>query len=350
MPTIDADCHVIESDHTWDFLDDADQRFRPQPFESDANPGVPYWVIDGKVRPRPFGTVTRGNRSEELSGFSRTSLATRSMEDLSTRLKHMDELGIDTQVLYPTVYLTQISQNPETELALAKSYNRWLAEVWKEGGGRLRWAAVPPLLSMDAVPEQLRFAKEHGACGVFMRGFEGDYLISDPYFYPLYEEASALDLPICVHAGCGNPAFTELTKNEAFPRNKFPVLSAFHSFLYQGTPELFPKLRFGFIEVAAQWIPYMLVDLKRRIERDGGSFSSKPMADGRMFVACQTNDDLGYILSYGVEDNLVIGSDYGHSDTSSELEALRELRTNGNIDPSIIDRILGDNPRRLYGI
>jgi len=43
--------HVIETDHTWDFLDDADQRFRPQPFESDANPGVPYWVIDGGQPP-----------------------------------------------------------------------------------------------------------------------------------------------------------------------------------------------------------------------------------------------------------------------------------------------------------
>jgi predicted TIM-barrel fold metal-dependent hydrolase len=39
-----------------------------------------------------------------------------------------------------------------------------------------------------------------------MRGLEVERILSDPYFYLLYEQASALDLPVCVHSA--NGAFT----------------------------------------------------------------------------------------------------------------------------------------------
>ena len=29
MPTIDSDSHVVETEHTWDFMDRADQKYRP---------------------------------------------------------------------------------------------------------------------------------------------------------------------------------------------------------------------------------------------------------------------------------------------------------------------------------
>ncbi len=74
------------------------------------------------------------------------------------------------------------------------------------------------------------------------------------------------------------------------------------------------------------------------------------MRDNRLYVACQTDDDLAYVLKYAGEDNLVIGTDYGHSDTSSEIEALRKLRQNSDVPSSVIDKILYDNPRAFYGL
>ena len=350
MPIIDADCHVIESDQTWAYLDPADEAYRPRSYTDPARPDRPLWVIDGNARERPFATAAKGTVAEVQSGFAQTSLATRSLADVDARIAHMDALGVDVQVLYPTVYLTQVSQKPAIDLALAKSYNRWLADIWSQSEGRLRWAAVPPLLTMDAVPEQLRFAKENGACGVFMRGFEGDRVISDPYFFPLYEAASELDMPICVHAGCGNPAYVDLTVGEAYARNKLPVITAFHSFVFHDVPSKFPALRFAFIEVSANWIPYVVTDLERRVEREGRVLGRDVLAGNRMFVACQTNDDIPYIIDRVGDDNLLIGSDYGHSDTSSELEALRSLKESAAVPPASVDKILNDNPRRLYGL
>jgi predicted TIM-barrel fold metal-dependent hydrolase len=350
VPTIDADCHVIESDHTWDYLDPSDAQYRPQPYVSPSDPDGLYWMIDDEPRRRSFGNRSTGSSQETQSGFDRTTLETRTLADVKSRLAHMDELGVDVQVLYPTIYLTQISPRPEVDLALAKSYNRWLADIWASGEGRLRWAAVPPLLTMDEVPEQLRFAKDNGACGVFMRGFEGDRIISDSYFDPLYEAASELDLPITVHAGCGNPPFADFSGSSAFIRNKVPVTSAFHELMFKGVPAKFPKLRFGFVEVAADWVPYMITDLARRLERAGKSIGEDPLGDNRMYVACQTNDDIPHIVSCVGDDNLMIGSDYGHSDTSTELEALRELKKSSDVPAATIDKILWDNPKRLYGV
>jgi predicted TIM-barrel fold metal-dependent hydrolase len=56
------------------------------------------------------------------------------------------------------------------------------------------------------------------------------------------------------------------------------------------------------------------------------------------------------ILPYAGEDNLVIGTDYGHSDSSTEIEALRLLKQDGKVPARVIDKILGDNPRALYGL
>ena len=350
MPIIDADCHVIESEQTWEYMDPAERGLKPRSIPDPNRPARPVWLIDGPHRQRPFATAGTGSVAERLSGFAETSIQTRSLADIDARLAHMDELGVDVQVLYPTLYLTRISERPAVELALTKTYNRWLADIWAQSDGRLRWVVVPPLDSMDEVPGQLRFGRENGAVGIFMRGFEGGRRLTDAYFDPLYAAAVEYDLPICIHAGCGNPAFVELTDGDAYARNKLPIISAFHSMIYRRLPQRFPGLRSAFVEGAANWVPYILNEVAHRARRDGWTPDDDIMGANRMYVACQTNDDLAYILDHASEDHFVIGSDYGHSDTSSELAALRSLKSGGALSRGVVDKILADNPARLYGI
>lgn len=338
MPTIDADAHVIETERTWEYMEPAEAEFRPVRM-SPGQGKREFWFIDGRV----FSRGVNVNRD--------IPAASREMQDIELRLKHMDELEIDVQVLYPSLFLRPLTRRPEVEAALGKSYNRWLADICSRGQERLRWVAVVPLMSLDQAIVEARFAKANGACGLFTRGIVDDKRLSDPYFFPLYAEAERLGLPICVHASTGNFDWVELFQGEAgFSRFKLPVLSAFHSIMHDGIPQKFPRLQFGFIEVRAQWIPYLVVELAKRFERTGGNKGASLLCDNRIYVACQTDDDLPYILKYSGEDNLVIGSDYGHADTSSEIDALRKLRLNGSVDPAVIDKILYDNAKALYQI
>jgi hypothetical protein len=341
MLTIDADAHVIETEKTWEYLEGGDRRFRPAPLSIDAPSGKRrnFWIIDGRL------VGGRDNIGKE------TPKESREMADIEARLKHMDEIGTDVQVLYPTLFLRPVTDRPEVELALCRSYNRWLADIWFKGKGRLRWAAQLPLLSIDKALDELRWARGNGACAVFMRGLEARHTLHDSYFFPLYEEANRLDIPIGIHAGIGNFAVNDAFNAEPFRAAKLVVIGAFHAMALNGIPERFPGLRIGAIEVAAQWVPYVVHDLNLRFPKFLGK-EARPdlLSGGRLFVACQTDDDLPYVLKYAGEDSLMIGSDYGHADNASELLALRRLRDKGEIDPVVVDKILCHNPARFYGL
>ena len=341
MATIDADAHVLETERTWDYMLESERAFRPKIVATAdvEESGGESWLIDGRLREKARNVGAD------------TPKAAREMEDIAARISHMNELEVDIQVLYPTFFLRPVTERPEVELALSRSYNRWLVDIWKQGKGRLRWAAILPLLSMEKALAEARWAKENGACGIFIRGLEGEKTLSDPYFYPLYDQASRLDLPICVHSATGSFAVHDFFARECgFNKFKLAVVGAFHSIIFEGIPERFPQLKFGFIEVSAQWIPYALHDLARRLRRQGKALGRDVLRDRRIYVACETSDDLPYVLQYAGPDNLVIGSDYGHADTSSELEALRLLKQRRELGANVIDKILDQNPRALYGL
>ena len=50
------------------------------------------------------------------------------------------------------------------------------------------------------------------------------------------------------------------------------------------------------------------------------------------------------------EDNLVIGTDYGHTDISSDVDAIKIFRQRGDLTPQVKQKILSDNSRALYAI
>jgi predicted TIM-barrel fold metal-dependent hydrolase len=281
-----------------------------------------------------------------------TAKAAREMDDIGARLKHMDDLGVDVQVLYPTIFLRPFTRRPELELAITRSYNRWLIDIWKRAPERLRWVAVLPLLSMDKALEEARFAKENGACGIFIRGLEGDKRLSDAHFFPLYEEAGRLDLPVCVHSATGSFAVHDFFLDECgFSKFKLAVVGSFHTLIFNNIPDKFPRTKFAFVEVSSQWVPYAIHDFARRKERSGVRVDkSDVLRKNRIYVACQTDDDLPYVLKYAGENHLVIGTDYGHNDTSAELLALRKLKEDGAVPPHVVNKILDDNARALYGL
>ncbi|MGH7843947.1 MAG: amidohydrolase family protein [Candidatus Binatia bacterium] len=340
MPTIDSDAHVIETENTWNSMTESERQFLPQ-VVGPVNPSdttATYWMVDGRLH-------ARTNVGKE------TPQAAREMSDIEKRLSHMNELGVDVQVLYPTLFLTPMTRRAEVQVALYRSYNRWLAELWRKAADRLRWVAAVPLLSMEQSFAEMRFGKENGACGVFVCGLEAERRLSDPYFFPLYEEASRLDMPVCVHSGNASFAVHDFfIQDSGFSKFKLAVVGAFHSVIFDQIPERFPKLKLGFIEVSAQWIPYVVRDLGRRFKRRGRPLSENLLRENRIYVACETTDDLAYVVQYAGEDNLVIGSDYGHADTSAEIEALRRLRQEGKVPASVVNKILDDNARALYGL
>ena len=356
---IDSDTHVDETDDTWEYILPEDAGYKPTtqfPANPDPNrPPVRYWLVDGK----------RKHRRIRDDGKSGTPLEARELLDVETRLRHMDELGTDVQVIYPSLFLVEPAESAEAELAITRSYNRWLADRCEQSRGRLRWVCVPSARNIEAAVEELRFAKDHGACGVLKKGdLEAGKWCVDPYYFPLYEEAERLDLPICFHLGSGTPDYTparELSFGN-FLKLRMPAIHGIYSLILHRVPEKFPGLRWGCIESGVSWAPFVDYDLRRRLARsaesnvnpeDGFTLPDDIYKANNVYVTVQVDEDLAYALNYISEDNLLAGSDYTHQDQSKELEfqkLLQQRADDGTIPQSTVDKILYDNPKAFYGL
>lgn len=355
MQTVDADAHVIETEHTWDFLDPDDRRYRPKLVGPEDEPNQRHWMIDGQIRGFRFGTPSERQEAQARRTGKRTATpeGTRDMKDVELRLRHLDELGIDIQVLHNTIFIKELTDRPAVQVALCRSWNRWLAEIWSQGNRRLRWSAVPPVLSIADALEEIRSAKTNGAVAVLMRPIEGQRPLADPYFYPIYEEASRLDMPIAVHIANGNQWLCDLYQNDpaaTFAQFRAPTMLACYSVIMGEIPQVFPNLRWAFIEASAQWLPWVIREARSRYVGAGREFPENVLRDYRIYVTCQNDDDLPWVLKYSGDDNLVIGTDYGHFDPSTELDAITVFKQESGLPPAVIENVLSHNPRTLYGL
>jgi len=265
----------------------------------------------------------------------------------------MDELGIDVQVLHNTFWIERITTRPAAEVALCRSWNRWLADISKKSRGRLFYSCVVPAMNIDEAIEEVKFAKENGGAAVCMRPLEGDRHLSDRYFYPLYQAASDLDMSIAVHIANGNPENADLYRLAPagrFAQFRVPTVTACFDVIMSELPKVFPKLRWGFIEASAQWVPWIYREAAIRYRAGGRTFPQNVFEEYNIFVTCQTNDDIPYIVRCAGENRLVIGTDYGHTDPSSAVTALNEFQRMEGLDSSVKEKILSHNAKALYGL
>ena len=357
---VDSDAHVVECDRTWDYLEASERQYRPVPLASPEEAGIKqqFWVVDGKVRGFRFPAFSEEalQRRERQVG-RKFADADESVElgNVGLRLEHMDDTEVDVQVLHNTMFIEQVTDRAPVEVALCGSWNRWLADIWSQSDGRLRWSCLAPTLSMSDALDQIRFGKEHGACAVLMRPFEGNRLLVDPYFYSIYEEATRLDMAIAIHIANGSPWFSDLchhpvTTAANFHSFRVPTVGAFGDLLLSEIPEVFPKLRWGFVEASSQWVPWMLREVHHRYRVLGREWPDNPMGQFGIFVTCENSDDLAYVVQESGEDGLVIGTDYGHTDVSSDVDAIKVFRNRADISDDVKHKILSDNACRLYGL
>ena len=361
---VDADTHVAESASMWELLDESMHHRRPVvckvPDDTLYGPRNAFWLIDGNMFPKPAGKgsfrLITPSESDLESSRSDITIRCREITDPRARLRDMDRLGVDVQVIYPTLFLMYVTDDADLEIALTRAYNRWMWQVWEKSDGRLRWTCVPPLRNVEASLDEIEQAKEHGAVGIFFRGMEGERTLDDPYFFPVYEHASRLNLPICVHTGAGCPTLTNMfdhARHGVFHSLLVLPVFAFRDLVANHIPERFPDLRFGFIEAAASWIPYVLHVVQRRRKVEGpraADWGPSFFRDNRLYIACEADEDIPYLAQFVGEDNLIIGSDYGHNDPAEERQLVATIRGRNDLPGALADKLLGENARRLYAL
>ncbi len=249
---IDADTHIAESESMWKHFDPSMHHRRPvmvsAPDDTLYRDFNVLWLIDGNIFPKASGKggfrIITPTASKREAGRTDIALGCREITDVPARLADMDHAGVDTQVIYPTLFLIDVTDDTTLQVALCGAYNKFLGEVYGKSNNRLRWVTVLPLKSVDASIKQMHEAKENGAVGIFFSGIIGSLTLNNPHFMPIYAEAEKLGLPICVHTGQSSRHlldFFDLELNGTFATSHVPPIVGFRDLVSSAIPEKFPS-------------------------------------------------------------------------------------------------------------
>jgi uncharacterized protein len=115
------------------------------------------------------------------------------------RLADMDAAGIDVQVLSVAPPAAQVLE-PGPAVRLARAANDQLAEAVGQHPDRFAGFATLPTPDPDAAAAELeRTVTEHGFKGAMINGHTDGRFLDDEKFWPIFERAEALGVPVYLH-------------------------------------------------------------------------------------------------------------------------------------------------------
>ena len=122
------------------------------------------------------------------------------------RLAHMDAAGVDMQVLSFGSPGTEAFP-AGTAIPMARDANERLFEVTRKHPTRFAgFAALPTADPPEAARELERCVRDLGFKGAMIHGHQQGHFLDEKNYWPIFERAAALDVPIYLHPTLPHPA------------------------------------------------------------------------------------------------------------------------------------------------
>jgi 2,3-dihydroxybenzoate decarboxylase len=138
------------------------------------------------------------------------------------RIKEMDEAGIDLQVLSHGAPATQ-RLDAEPAVRMARAVNDRLHAVVKANPARFAGFAVLPTADPKAAADELeRAVTKLGFKGAMVHGLTNNAFLDEKRFWPIFERAAALDVPLYLHPAVPHKAVIDVYYREYL--DQFPNL------------------------------------------------------------------------------------------------------------------------------
>ena len=165
--------------------------------------------------------------AQEYTGHHKLSAfmhSTRRLEDLGgARIREMDEAGIDVQVISHLQPGPQVF-SPAKSISLARQANNVLHEGISVHPDRFAGFAALPTPNPEAAADELeRTVTELGFKGAMINGLTNGSFLDERRFWPIFERAAKLDVPIYLHPAIPNQIVAE-TYYDGYRNNDYPIL------------------------------------------------------------------------------------------------------------------------------
>src|SRR6267154_2200420 len=150
--------------------------------------------------------------------------STRRLEDLGdARIREMDEAGIDVQVISHMQPGPQVFE-PDMSVTLARQANNILYDGIAVRPDRFAGFAALPTPNPEAAADELeRTVSEFAFKGAVINGLTNGSFLDDRKFWPIFERADKLDVPIYLHPAIPNETVVK-AYYDGYRKDDYPVL------------------------------------------------------------------------------------------------------------------------------
>jgi predicted TIM-barrel fold metal-dependent hydrolase len=275
--------------------------------------------------------------------------------DFAKRVKEMDAVGLDLQLICQGAGLYADQLAPEQALEVMRLSNRILAERIAPQRDRLMGLTALSLKNIDASVEELKWTSGEGFRGALLYPtVDGEMIVDTPEMNPIYAQLSELGWPLFLH-GAG------LAKNPTLRRLEdggvgvaYAVLSdaeiseCVARMIASGVFDRYPKLNVV-IRSSGGGLPLLLHRFFWKHKGPQGERRYSEIFLEHFSIDCASSDPrtLAFLIDTMGEGRIVFGSDY-----CGGLGPLKKCfsAVSAQVDPERIKGFTEKNSRKLLNL
>ena len=234
------------------------------------------------------------------------------------RIREMDEMGVDVQLVSPTDCFYQYHREPEAAARIAEECNDEIAEMIRDQPSRFMGLGTLPMQDVGrAVREMERGVRRLGLRGFMVDDHVNGRTYDDPAFEPFWAAAERLSALILVHQGAAT--VVEHRTRSYFLQNAVGNLVdrtlTFGFLVGGGVMDRHPDLKVC-LGHAGGYVPYAVDRMDRGWEMFPGyrgEAAERPSAYLRRFLydtVTFTDRNLRFLVDTVGADRVLLGSDW----------------------------------------
>jgi aminocarboxymuconate-semialdehyde decarboxylase len=271
------------------------------------------------------------------------------------RLKDLDDMGIDIQIVMPPPPQCYFTLAPEIAVPAARMVNDGIAQYVAGRPDRfVGFGTVPLQDGAEAAKELERCVRQHAFKGVQILTNVAGKEISDPAYAPFWAKAEELGVLVVLHPN----GFTEGRRLTRFYFNNvignpFDTTMALHYLIFDGVLERHPKLKIlavhggGYLASYSGRIDHACgarSDCRGDLPHPPTTYLKRIYLDSVVFTPHQLEN---LVAVFG-PDRILMGTDYPYD--MAEYDPVGHLASAKSLDPTTLAAIAGGNAKKLLGI
>jgi predicted TIM-barrel fold metal-dependent hydrolase len=270
------------------------------------------------------------------------------LEDLDVqRLREMDEAGIDLQVISHGPPGAQGLREDVAVAWTAAANDRLRAAIGRHPTRFAGFASLPTARPQAAADELERAVTKLGFKGGMLHSLTEGPFLDDKRYWPIFERAAALDVPLYIHPADPNPAVVKAYYGDYAKTHPMFIRAAWGFTFEAGTQAM--RLVLSILGHLGETIPFTLARIDETLSRDTPMKNFREVFGSHFYVTTSgffSDPALQCCIEEMGIDRIMFSIDWPYASNTAGVQWMR----NSQLDEADKRKILSGNAQRLLRI